>query len=709
MSAQGDCEFLVKRARELVTQDPYGAKAWLITARTLYPTDFNIQYEMYSIERNAERKASAGRLLYDIFMNFPDQPVVWREIAVITAALRNDSQDKHAQFLKGVFETLPGPVQCKMLLKATEQCFNTLEKAEMLLLLLKRFPESVVQHGVSLGESLLETESMENLDTPVNCFRKLFVCDVLPLILNNPEMCLPASLLYKYMHKAAEFYICYVTREPSADGQIQASQEVGGLKSPGRGRGQRHVIDGLSEKSSVVTEPWERLLEMVGVVGSLCDWQGEKGSRSYSELLQRTTELCRFMLAADGEGFVRCCGQIVTCCTLVLFHSAFHYVSAVQPSLFQGHSSVSSCPWVLLEDLSSVYTDVEVERKHAHKKRKLADGREKTMSSDDEDVLNKFRGRHIIMNKSEMTNWAETLEHFRTARESWELLHSHQSLETEFIKICTAWKTEMWLWFRIFLSDMIIYQGQYRKALSSLALMSSLQLQQNQNPLSATANLEIHRAVIQQASCHYALGEYRMACEKLLEVVSGLMPQNQEMMKSSEEQCKPRNKTRKGNDLRLVPCTSKSILPFCLQLMLACFKLRAFTDNRDDLALGHVIVLLQHDWPQGENLFLKAVDKICQQGSFQYENFFNYVTNIDMLEEFAYLRTTEGGRVQLELLPNQGMLIKHHTITRGITKGVKEDFRLAMERQVSRCGENLLMVLHRFCINEKIILIQSLP
>lgn len=50
--------------------------------------------------------------------------------------------------LSGLFETLPGRVQCEMLLKATEQCFNTLEKAEMLLLLLKRFPESVVQHGV---------------------------------------------------------------------------------------------------------------------------------------------------------------------------------------------------------------------------------------------------------------------------------------------------------------------------------------------------------------------------------------------------------------------------------------------------------------------------------------------------------------------------------------------------------------------------------
>lgn len=118
------------------------------------------------------------------FINFPDQPIVWREISIITAALRSDSQDKHAQFLRGersliyyytlqhpfchgvfknlnnvffwciclsptgLFETLPGHVQCEMLLKATEQCFNTLEKAEMLLLLLKRFPESVVQHGV---------------------------------------------------------------------------------------------------------------------------------------------------------------------------------------------------------------------------------------------------------------------------------------------------------------------------------------------------------------------------------------------------------------------------------------------------------------------------------------------------------------------------------------------------------------------------------
>eukprot|EP00064_Thunnus_orientalis_P004181 superscaffoldBa00000372_g4192 len=700
MSAQKDCEFLVKRARELVPDDPCAAKAWLITARTLYPADFNIQYEMYIIERNAERTASAGRLLYDMFINFPDQPIVWREISVITAALRSDSQDKHAQFLRGLFETLPGRVQCEMLLKATEQCFNTLEKAEMLLLLLKRFPESVVQHGVNLGETLLEAEASENVETPVNCFRKLFVCDVLPLVINNMDMRLPASLMQKYMLKAAEFYIGYVTRGPSPDVQIQGSQESGSLKSPSVSRGsQRYVIDGLSEKSSVVAEPWERLLDILAVVGARCEWQGDKGQRSYVDMLQRVKELCRYLPGLEGDTRSRCCSQVVICAALVLFRSAFLYVSAVQPALFQGVNALSSGPWILVEDLSSVYNDVEVERgavKHAHKKRKLADGREKTMSSDDEEGLGKGRGRHIIVNKTEMPSWSETLESFRTARESWDLLHSHDSLETEFKKICASWKTDSWLWDSTVRPSLVCTRW---------LLCSSLSLDS--------------RAP-------------QMACEKLLDVVSGLVPPNHEPTKTQEDQGRVKTKTRKGNDLRLLPCTSKAVLPFCLQLMLACFKLRAFTDNRDDLSLGHVVVLLQYDWPQGEMLFLKAVDKICQQGSFQYENFFNYVTNIDMLEEFAYLRTPEGGRIQLELLPNQGMLIKnpspalgvelntlllqgvqtmdrHHTVTRGITKGVKEDFRLAMERQVSRCGENLLNVLHRFCINEKIIIIQSLP
>ncbi|XP_031195867.1 integrator complex subunit 10 isoform X6 [Mastomys coucha] len=710
MSAQGDCEFLVQRARELVPQDLWAAKAWLITARSLYPADFNIQYEMYTIERNAERTATAGRLLYDMFVNFPDQPVVWREISIITSALRNDSQDKQTQFLRSLFETLPGRVQCEMLLKVTEQCFNTLERSEMLLLLLRRFPETVVQHGVGLGEALLEAETIEEQDSPVNCFRKLFVCDVLPLIINNHDVRLPANLLYKYLNKAAEFYINYVTRSTQLENQHQGAQDTSDLMSPSKRSSQKYIIEGLTEKSSHIVDPWERLFKILNVVGMRCEWQMDKGRRSCSDMLHRMKELCRYMNSFDSEAHSNYKNQVLYSTMLVFFKSAFQYVSSIQPSLFQGPNAPSQVPLVLLEDVANVYGDVEIDRsKHIHKKRKLAEGREKTMqSSDDEECSAKGRNRHIVVSKAELSNSVEVLESFKLARESWELLYSLEFLDKEFTRICLAWKTDTWLWLRIFLTDMIIYQGQYKKAIASLHHLAALQGSLSQPQITGQGTLEHQRALIQLATCHFALGEYRMTCEKVLDLMCYMVLPIQDGGKSQEEPSKVKPKCRKGVDLKLLPCTSKAIMPYCLHLMLACFKLRAFTDNRDDMALGHVIVLLQQEWPRGENLFLKAISKICQQGNFQYENFFSYVTNIDMLEEFAYLRTQEGGKIHLELLPNQGMLIKHHTVTRGITKGVKEDFRLAMERQVSRCGENLMVVLHRFCINEKILLLQTL-
>ncbi|KAM3823382.1 integrator complex subunit 10 isoform 1-T1 [Vipera latastei] len=734
MSALGDCEFLVKRARELVQGDLWAAKAWLITARSLYPADFNIQYEMYSIEKNAERTASAGRLLYDMFVNFPEQPVVWREISIITSALRNDSQDKQTQFLKGLFETLPGRVQCEMLLKATDQCFNTLERAEMLLLLLRRFPETVVQHGVGLGETLLEAENIEDQESPVNCFRKLFVCDVLPLIINNPDVRLPSTLLYKYLNKAAEFYINYVTRSSLTENQYPGTQDTSDLVSPNKRSAQKYIIEGVIEKSCQITDPWERIFKILSVVGVRCEWQMDVARRSFGDILLKMKDVCRYISNYDNEAHAKYKTQVVYSTMLVFFKNAFQYVSSIQPSLFQGSNASNQVPLILIEDVSNVFGDTDIERsKHVHKKRKLAEGREKTMSSDDEDPSGKGKNRLITINATDLPNSVEVQESFRLARESWELLHSLESLDKEFTRICVSWKTETWLWFRIFLTDMIIYQGQYKKAIASLHHLAALQGSHSPQQILGQGSLENQRPLIQLATCHFAIGEYHLTCEKILDLMCYMTLPIQEGAKIQDQPIL-KSKFRKVSELKLWPCTSKTVMPYCLRLLLACFKLKAFTDNRDDMALGHVIVLLQHEWPRGENLFLKAVNKICQQANFQYENFFNYITNIDMLEEFAYLRTQEGGKIHLELLPNQGMLIKtsspplgllqqefipvlqpsmqtadrHHTITRGITKGVKEDFRLAMERQVSRCGENLMMVLHRFCMNEKILLLQTL-
>lgn len=58
--------------------------------------------------------------------------------------------------------------------------------------------------------------------------------------------------------------------------------------------------------------------------------------RSYVDMLQRVKELCRYLPGLEGDTRSRCCSQAVICAALVLFRSAFLYVSAVQPALFQG-------------------------------------------------------------------------------------------------------------------------------------------------------------------------------------------------------------------------------------------------------------------------------------------------------------------------------------------------------------------------------------
>lgn len=60
-----------------------------------------------------------------------------------------------------------------MLLKATEQCFNTLERAEMLLLLLRRFPETVVQHGVREEMLIVTIQDIGNV-FPVSFLKCIF-------------------------------------------------------------------------------------------------------------------------------------------------------------------------------------------------------------------------------------------------------------------------------------------------------------------------------------------------------------------------------------------------------------------------------------------------------------------------------------------------------------------------------------------------------
>lgn len=57
------------------------------------------------------------------------------------------------------------------------------------------------------------------------------------------------------------------------------SQDSSDIMSPSKRSSQKYVIDGLTEKSSQITDPWERLFKILSVVGMRCEWQMDKGRR----------------------------------------------------------------------------------------------------------------------------------------------------------------------------------------------------------------------------------------------------------------------------------------------------------------------------------------------------------------------------------------------------------------------------------------------
>ena len=60
-----------------------------------------------------------------------------------------------------------------------------------------------------------------------------------------------------------------------------------------------------------------------------------------------------------------------------------------------------------------------------------------------------------------------------------------------------------------------------------------------------------------------------------------------------------------------------------------------------DMAMGHIITLLQYNWPDQRELFHMLLHRIRKKESFSYPLFSQYVVNIDILEEMMYLASDQ--------------------------------------------------------------------
>ena len=98
------------------------------------------------------------------------------------------------------------------------------------------------------------------------------------------------------------------------------------------------------------------------------------------------------------------------------------------------------------------------------------------------------------------------------------------------------------------------------------------------------------------------------------------------------------------------------IVQYCVSILIACLKERAFKKANEDLPAGHLIVLLQYDWPRHAALLEDILVNIRRQGQFAYQFFVPYIIQVDVLGEFMYLATDQGnyqyGSINLDIFPS---------------------------------------------------------
>lgn len=91
------------------------------------------------------------------FQNFPDDRDIWKEIETVTACLRLEQCDPEAEFLCQMFQHVPQELQHRLLIMTADHSEDTMEHCKLLLLLLRRFPQTIATHGVSTFSFVFDT------------------------------------------------------------------------------------------------------------------------------------------------------------------------------------------------------------------------------------------------------------------------------------------------------------------------------------------------------------------------------------------------------------------------------------------------------------------------------------------------------------------------------------------------------------------------
>lgn len=583
-------------------------------------------------------------------------------------ALNNDSASS-AQFsvancssttsaASAIFAQLTSQSQYALLLAVCGRATDVADRCKCTLLLLRRFPDSITEHGAPLIEELLATQHGGQQSLIATQLRRLLVCDVLPLVL--PRLQLSALLVIELLEHGIVFYV----------------------------RNMYTVHGSMLKQGPTSTddtkETWARLYELCQLVASKLNWSMVdllEGSSGLSE-----EQLTRLKADASHSGDVvdlskpRSSAKVTPpedrtqkfYITLVLFLRSVYFYGRYTNALESDEYTMPGCV--------------------------LVDYREPILQPPKKKKLEKPPGQLSASKLLPADVAIPLIAHFQIAVRCWTTLTIAYKADFDRISKLLG-LTEHWNHFlNMFFIDAAVYQNRLDEALQlGCKLLGEL----------ATSSDWISRvkANLQMASCLFATGDRETAFTRLTETLTLFASQSddgKDRASSSTTKTTSATTSETSQSLCFVVCTRDEVLRFFVKILMTILKERVGSDQRDDSALGSLIVLSQAEWPKHEAQLLQLIANIRRLKSFSYPLFMNYVVVPDILEEFAFLASDHQQELQLDLLPaTQGVGSRSRTVTRGVNKGAKEELRAAMEKQMGRANEDVNQLIIAFLLNER--------
>lgn len=301
-----DEDFIIAKAKNAQKLNIHSAKAWMLTAKTLFPTNFNIQFEAYLMEKKSGNVQEAAECFTSLILSRQNISALLPEISAIANALRcND-----ASFLNQMFDNISPDIQLTILKTSVENSDDTMEHCKLLVLLLKKFPQLGVD---SLVKTLINAEKFFY----DNRYARLLVVETLPLLssLESPR------LLQRLLVKAIDFYNSYVYDETEHD----------------------------------ITDPWQRLYGVLDLLGRQLGW--DPYLVYYSNSLNKETYFQKLLTLRNSED----CRQLLYCGITFFLRSLYE-----QKSLKGNHILVESLTDPDIGQTKRRKGDVEVTGLSAH-------------------------------------------------------------------------------------------------------------------------------------------------------------------------------------------------------------------------------------------------------------------------------------------------------------------------------------------------------